>query len=133
METLKEILEILMAVVIIPAIPIIVKHAVKAFKEWSVSKAVETESEVIANYLMDITEIISAAVLCTTQTYVDALKAQGKFDAEAQKIAFDKTKVAVMALLAEDAKDFIAHMYGDIDLWIDTKIEQIVKLQKAEI
>lgn len=133
METLKEILEILMTVVIIPAIPIVVNHAVKAFKEWAVSKAVQSESETIEHYLMDITDTISAVVLCTTQTYVDALKAQGKFDEEAQKIAFEKTKVAVMALLAEDAKDFLAQMYGDVDLWIDTKIEQIVKLQKAEI
>lgn len=133
METLKEVLEILMTVVIIPAIPIIVNHAVKAFKEWSANKAVQTESETIAHYLMDITDTISAAVLCTTQTYVEALKAQGKFDEEAQKIAFEKTKVAVMTLLAEDAKEFLAQMYGDVDLWIDTKIEQIVNLQKAEI
>lgn len=130
METLKEVLEILMTVVIIPAIPIIVKHAVKAFNEWAVNKAVQTESETIAHYLMDITDTISAAVLCTTQTYVEALKAQGKFDEEAQKIAFEKTKVAVMTLLAEDAKEFLAQMYGDVDLWIDTKIEQIVNLQK---
>lgn len=130
METLKEILEILMTVVIIPAIPIIVNHAVKAFKEWATNKAVQSENETVSHYLMEITDTISAAVLCTTQTYVDALKAQGKFDGEAQKIAFEKTKVAVMALLAEDAKEFLAKMYGDVDLWIDTKIEQIVKLQK---
>lgn len=130
METLKEVLEILMTVVIIPAIPIIVNHAVKAFNEWAVNKAVQSESETIEHYLMDITDTISAAVLCTTQTYVEALKAQGKFDEEAQKIAFEKTKVAVMTLLAEDAKEFLAQMYGDVDLWIDTKIEQIVNLQK---
>ena len=130
MEQFKEILEILMQVVFIPAIPIIVTYAVTAFKEWATNKAIKSENEVVEQYLMEITDVISQAVLCTTQTYVEALKSQGKFDKEAQLVAFDKTKSAVMALLAKEAKDFLAKMYGDVDLWIDTKIEQIVNLQK---
>ena len=130
MENLKEFFEILVALVIIPAIPVITNYAIKAFKAWAESKTVEIENETISSYLMEITDIISAAVLCTTQTYVESLKAQGNFDKEAQDIAFEMTKHKVMLLLAEDAKDFIAHMYGDVDLWIDTKIEQIVNLQK---
>ena len=130
METLKQVLEILMSVVIIPAIPIVVKYSIDAFKEWATNKAIELETETISDYLIEITEVIYQAVLCTTQTYVDSLKAQGKFDMEAQKIAFEKTKATVLTLLAQDAKDFLAMMYGDADLWIDTKIEQIVKMQK---
>ena len=130
METLKQVLSILMQLVIIPAIPIVIKCLVDAFKEWSFLKTAEVENDTIAEYLMDITEIISQAVLCTTQTYVDSLKKQGKFDEEAQKLAFELTKNTVMVLLAEDAKAFLAEMYGDVDLWIDTKIEQIVNLQK---
>ena len=126
METFKEILEVIVAVVIIPAIPVLAKCLVDALKEWSESKAVEIEDATIAGYLEDITDVIYQAVICTTQTYVDTLKAQGKFDEEAQKIAFEKTKNTVMRLLAEDAKEFIFTMYGDIDLWLDTKIEQMV-------
>ena len=132
METFKEILEILMAVVIIPSIPVLAKYAVDALKEWADSKALEAENEVVEEYLMDITEIISQAVISTTQTYVDSLKAQGKFDAEAQMIAFEKTKSTVMKLLAEDAVDFLADMYGDVDLWLNTKIEQMVNETKAQ-
>ena len=130
MEQFKEIIEILMQVVFIPAITVIVTYAVTAFKEWATNKAIKSENEVVEQYLMEITDIISQAVLCTTQTYVEALKSQGKFDKEAQLVAFDKTKSAVMALLAKESKDFLAKMYGDVDLWIDTKIEQIVNLQK---
>lgn len=132
METFKEILEILMAVVIIPSIPVLAKYAVDALKEWADSKALEAENEVVEEYLMDITEIISQAVISTTQTYVDSLKAQGKFDAEAQMIAFEKTKSTVMKLLAEDAVDFLADMYGDVDLWLNTKIEQMVNETKTQ-
>ena len=133
METFKEILEMLFKLVIIPAIPILASYAVKALKEWSDSKSVAIDNEIVAGYLTDITEIISQAVISTTQTYVDSLKAQGKFDSEAQNIAFEKTKTTVLTLLAEDAKEFIANMYGDVDLWLDTKIEQIVKETKTQI
>lgn len=130
MEAFKEILEILMAVVIIPSIPVLAKYAVDALKEWADHKALEAENEVVAEYLTDITDIIYQAVISTTQTYVDSLKAQGKFDAEAQEIAFEKTKSTVMKLLAEDAVDFLADMYGDVDLWLNTKIEQMVNETK---
>lgn len=130
METFKEILEILMAVVIIPSIPILAKYAVDALKEWADHKAFEAENEVVAKYLTDITDIIYQAVISTTQTYVDSLKAQGKFDAEAQAKAFEMTKNTVMTLLAEDAILFLADMYGDVDLWLKTKIEQMVNETK---
>ena len=130
MEQFKQILEILMTLVIIPSIPIIVKYLVEAFQEWSALKAEEIDNETITEYILDITDTIAQAVTCTTQTYVETLKAQGKFDEEAQRVAFAKTKTIVMKLLAEDAKEFIALMYGDVDLWIDTKIEQIVNIQK---
>lgn len=131
-NTIKEILEMLFQLVIIPAIPILAGYAVKALKEWSLSKTAEIENKTIARYLDEITDIVSQAVVSTTQTYVDSLKAQGKFDSEAQRIAFEKTKDTVIELLAQDAVDFLAEMYGDVDLWLDTKIEQMVNETKDQ-
>ena len=128
---IKEVLGVLISLVILPSIPILAKYAVSALKEWANSKSIEFDNEVMAGYISYITDIISQAVISTTQTYVDTLKTQGKFDEEAQKIAFEKTKTTVMALLAEDAKDFIARVYGDVDLWLDTKIEQMVNENKT--
>lgn len=131
-EVLMEVLELLIQLVILPAIPILASYSVMALKSWANNKAIEAENATVTEYLTEITEIISQAVLCTTQTYVDSLKAQGKFDEEAQKIAFEKTKNTVLALLTQDAKDFLAKMYGDIDLWLDTKIEQMTLLSKNQ-
>ena len=130
MDFAKEVLEVLLKVVLIPAIPILVSYISDAFKEWAGSKAVEIENDTIEGYLRDITDIITQAVTCTTQTYVESLKAQGKFDKEAQEVAFNQTKEIVLKLLAEDAKDFIREMYGDIDPWLNTKIEQEVNKAK---
>ena len=39
-------------------------------------------------YLKMLSETITKCVIATNQTYVETLKKQGKFDEEAQKIAF---------------------------------------------
>jgi hypothetical protein len=58
------------------------------------------------------------------------LKKQGSFDAEAQKVAFQKTLDAVLAILSEDAKEYLATLYGDATAYLTTRIEAEVKLQK---
>jgi hypothetical protein len=70
-------------------------------------------------------------VTYTAQTYVDNLKKQGKFDTEAQKVAFTTAKEVALQLLTEDAKKMIGDLYGDLMVWLDTKIEQTVKEQKT--
>lgn len=124
---MQEMLEMIVNIVIIPTIPIVVGALVNALNKWVTKQSVQLENDVIEGYLIDITSVISQAVMSTSQTFVDSLKNQGAFDKEAQKEAFQKSKDTVMILLAQDAKDFIIQMYGDLDLWLDTKIEQKVK------
>ena len=129
-DILKEGLQTLLTVVILPAIPILVKYAIDAFNKWLESKTVEIENKTATKYLDEITDIVYQAVMCTTQTYVDSLKSSGNFDSEDQKEAFNRTKTTVLSLLTVEAKSFILEAYGDLDLWLDTKIEQMVAVQK---
>lgn len=124
---MNETLEMIIKLVILPLIPVVVGVFTQAVRKWVERQSVEIENEVIKGYMGDILEAIIQAVTNTSQTYVDSLKKQGKFDDEAQRIAFKKSKDTAMLLLAQDSKDFITRMYGDLDLWLDTKIEQIVK------
>lgn len=91
----------------------------------------KTNDETARKYLdmLDIT--IQNAVLATTQTYVDSLKKQGKFDAEAQKEAFKLTYDAVMKVLTADAVKYITSAIGDLEIYITNKIEADVKLSKS--
>ena len=91
----------------------------------------KTNDETVKKYLdmLDIT--IQNAVLATTQTYVDSLKKQGKFDMEAQKIAFKQTYDAVMAVLTDEAIKYITSSVGDLETYVVTKIEADVKLCKS--
>lgn len=82
-------------------------------------------------YLDMLDDTIANAVLATTQTYVDSLKAQGKFDVEAQKIAFTKTYEAVMKVLTDDAVKYITSAVGDLEVYVTNKIESNVKIGKS--
>ena len=90
----------------------------------------KTNDDTINKYLDMLNETIASAVLATTQTYVEALKKEGKFDAEAQKVAFQKTYEAVMKVLTTDAIKYITASVGDLETYITNKIEAEVKLTK---
>jgi hypothetical protein len=75
-------------------------------------------------------ETIAACVVATNQTYVDSLKEQGKFDAEAQKKAFSMTFEAVKATLTEEAEKYLQEVLGDLDIYIKNYIEAEVAYNK---
>lgn len=78
-------------------------------------------------------DTVISCVIATNQTYVDSLKEQGKFDAEAQKAAFQKTYDAVMQILTEDAVKYLNEVLGDLDKYVNTMIESQVNLQKVVV
>lgn len=81
-------------------------------------------------YLDMLEETIISCVLATTQTYVDTLKKQGKFDLEAQKNAFDMTFNNVMNILTDDAKKYLQSAIGDLETFVINKIEAEVLATK---
>ena len=81
-------------------------------------------------YLEMLEDTIISCVLATTQTYVDGLKKQGKFDAAAQKIAFEMTYKNVMAILTDDAKEYLQSAIGDLQVFVNNKIEAEVLATK---
>ena len=90
----------------------------------------KSNDEITRKYLdmLDIT--VASAVTATTQTYVESLKQQGKFDAEAQKAAFKQTYDAVMAMMTTEASKYLSEVVGDLEVYIKAKIESAIKLSK---
>jgi hypothetical protein len=130
-ETLNELLMTIIQAVIIPAIPIVVAYIVKLLKAKTEQTATKISNELVRQYLQEAIDSVLQAVTYVSQTYVDSLKKQGKFDVDAQKIAFNTAKDIALQLLTEDAKNLITDLYGDLTVWLDTKIEQTVKEQKT--
>ena len=81
-------------------------------------------------YLDMLNDTIADCVLATTQTYVETLKKEGKFDLDAQKIAFTKTYENVMAILADEAKEYLQTAIGDLSAYVENMIEAEVNRNK---
>ena len=128
---MKELLITLIQVVIIPAIPVLVTYLVKFLKAKAEQTTTKIDNETVRTYLQEATDAVLQAVTYTTQTYVESLKKQGKFDKAAQTQAFNTAKSVALKLLTEEAKQMITDLYGDLTVWLDTKIEQTVNEQKA--
>ena len=86
--------------------------------------------DVLNKYIDSAQEIISNIVLSVSQTYVDSLKASGKFDAESQAIAKNKAVELAKNMITEESKNAIIILYGDFDAYLDNIIESCVKKNK---
>ena len=117
-------------VCIIPLLGVLTTFLVKWLQIKSSELQIKMDNDIANKYMDMLTNTITECVLATNQTYVEALKQQNKFDLEAQKIAFDKTSEAVMAILTEDAKEYLESAVGDLELFIRQKIEAEVNLNK---
>ena len=129
MEWLPLLYEILQ-VCIIPLLGVLTAYIVKFINVKSSEIQANVDNDMADKYIAMVTDTISACVIATNQTYVEALKKQNAFTAEAQKEAFQLTYNAVMAILTDDAKDYLAEIYGDIAAYITNKIEAEVNISK---
>ena len=128
-EMLNEIFEIC----IIPLLGVLTAYLVKFINAKSAELASSRQSELEKKYITMLNNTITDCVIATTQTYVDSLKKQGAFDADAQKMAFTMTYTAVMNLLTDEATEYLNEAVGDLNLYITQKIEAEVNLNKTII
>lgn len=126
-----EILSQIFQVVIIPLLGAGTLYLVSLINTKKKELEQRIESEKAKEYLDMLEATITDCVLATTQTYVDALKAQGKFDLEAQKEALRKTYNAVLNILTEDAKEYLYKSVADLEGYILSKIEANVVTTKV--
>lgn len=117
-------------VCVIPLLGVLTTYLIQFLKAKGNQIAESVDNDLAAKYIKMLTETICTCVDETNQTYVDALKASGSFDVEAQKEAFMRCKDAVMKILSNEAKDYLASIYGDLDKFIESMIEAQVKQAK---
>ena len=123
----------IMEVVVIPLLGILTAYVVKIVNAKLEEVSANRKNELEKKYIDMLNDTISDCVIATTQTYVESLKKQGSFDAEAQKKAFNQTYGAVMGILSEEAKKYLNEAIGDLNLYITEKIEAEVKINKTTV
>jgi hypothetical protein len=129
MEWLPLLYQIL-EVCVIPLLGILTAYVVKYINAKSAEIQNKVDNDTADKYIAMLDDTICACVIATTQTYVEALKKENAFTKEAQKEAFNLTFNAVMAVLTDDAKKYLAEVYGDLTAYITNKIEAEVSLNK---
>ena len=115
---------------IVPLVGVLTFYLVQYIKAKGNEIAANVDSELASKYIVMLTTTIADCVVATNQTYVEALKKEGKFDKEAQDKAFQMTYNAVMDILTEDAKEYLNNFYGDLSLYLSKRIEAEVVANK---
>ena len=122
-DILLNILSVTVSAVVVPVIGFL------GYKltQWLNSKVKDDRAKALLNRA---NEIVLDAARTVFQTYVEALKKEGSFDAKAQEVALGKAKAIVLSELTEELKSFVADNYGDLMVWVTNAIEaSIYKLK----
>lgn len=109
----------------------VVSIIVTALASWGVTELTKLINSKIKD--ANAKEMLSSAVTTVSdvvkqvyQTYVEALKGQNAFTAEAQKEAFAKALETIEAILPEKVKAYLTDNFGNMEAWLTTQIEAAI-------
>lgn len=117
-------------VCLIPLLGLVTSVLVMFVQQKIAESKEKTNSELADKYLGLLEVTIVDCIKATNQTYVNALKGKNAFDAAAQKEALTLTTNAVMAILSAEAKEYLSHFIGDLDKFIQEKVEANIEAVK---
>ena len=123
-------IEKLFELVLFPALTVLGLYVVKYINAKLNEIKEKSDNALHVKYISMLDKTIAECVIATNQTYVESLKAQGKFDLNAQKVAFEMTYTNVLEILTEDAKEYLTTAIGDLNAYLETKIEAAVVASK---
>lgn len=122
----NEVMNLIETLVLAPLIIAISSFLIALIRQQT-SKIEEKIKDEKAKRMLEIAEnVVSQAVATVSQIYVDGLKKDGIFDTDAQKEAFEMSKDKIYMLLTTDALQAVQDNYGNVEEWINTKIEETI-------
>jgi hypothetical protein len=128
--TWLDLLSQIFEVCIIPLLGVLTAYLISFINTKKNEIINKSDNDLVDKYVDIAADVITTCVIATNQTYVDTLKKEGKFDAEAQCNAFNMTADAVMAILTDEAKEVLTEAFGDLNTYITQQIEASVNTNK---
>ena len=122
-EIILNIISVVVTAVILP----LISYAGARLITWLNTKIKDENAK---QQLTVATDIVTNAVRSVFQTYVEALKKNGTFDKESQKVALIKAKDEALAQMSDEIKEYITKNYGDLQSWLTTQIEATINILK---
>ena len=113
--------------IVLSAVSIIVTGLIS----WSTGVLISFLNEKIkdkklSKFLTGATAVVTDAVQAVYQTWVEALKAEGKFTKEAQEYAKQQATDMIKCQLTNEMMKYIEENFGDVSDWISEKIESVI-------
>lgn len=107
-------------------------YLVALLRKKTAQAQAQLDNENALKYMDMACEAVVQAVTYTAQTFADSLKAEGLFNTNRQIEAFEKAKTKTLEILGDTAVAALREIYGDFDVWLDTKIEQTCREIKTK-
>ena len=120
----------LLYVVLIGTIPIVSKYLTQQIEAKKNEILKNDKAKDFQNSIDGAMNLVEKVVDYVSQTYVDSLKKEGKFDAAAQQNAYNKAVDALEKLMDDDMKRVLIDVYGDLATWMKVAIESYIKNNK---
>ena len=127
---MSEILTLVIRFAVLLAIPFVVDAVVKFVRAKTDESFIATFDEDMRKSIAEALNAVYTAVIYTSQVFVENLKETDKFDKEAQEKALAMAINKANCLISDDSKARLRKLYGDLDIWLEAKIEQTVYEQK---
>jgi len=128
----QENINLLSTAVIVPLIIVIAKYFISFIELKTKQLTEDIKNERLKKYLGVAEDAIKTAVIAVSQVYVDSFKKEKAFTVDEQQKAFTIAKQKALSIMGLKAIEVLKEELssGEVDLWIDSKIEQYVKISK---
>ena len=130
---MNDFLSTLLQAILVAAVPVCATFIGIGLKALAKYLGEKTDSGIAQKFLDAVADAVSTAVTFTSQKYVDKLKETGQFTKENQREALGIAVAQAKNLLTAEAAAFLESAYGDLNEYLQSRIEAEVRRQKMGV
>ena len=123
-----EMIQVIVTVVILPILVIMTKQLTDFIKLKGDLIKKQIKNEHLNKYFALGEIAIETAVNSVSQTYVKSLKDAKIFTPEANEKALKMAKEQAFYTMNQSTRDVLTELYGDLDKWLENRIESKIKM-----
>ena len=131
MEKFTNVLYDLLYLVLTGLLPLLLIYMINFLKIKIKEQTDKLDNESVSKYINTAIDVIGQVVIEVNQTFVDGLKKNGSFTEDSARQAKELAVEKCKQLISEKSKQAIEMVYNDFDVYLNSKIEELVKINKG--